>query len=40
MTWFMDVAVVLSPGANHAADIAGGAAMMMTPEMPFRMEQR
>ncbi len=26
-------------GANHVAEMAGGAAMMLTPEIPFRMEE-
>ena len=28
-----------SVGANHTADMAGGAAMTVTPQMPLRMEQ-
>ena len=35
----MEVAVVRSVGANHTAEMAGGAAMTVTPQMPFRMEQ-
>ena len=37
--WLMEVAVVRSVGANHTAEMAGGAAMTVTPQMPFRMEQ-
>ena len=35
----MEVAVVRSVGENHTADMAGGAAMTVTPQMPLRMEQ-
>ena len=36
----MDVAVVLSPGGNQLAEISGGAAITVTPEIPFKMAQR
>ena len=39
MTWLMAVAVVLSSGGNQRLEITGGAAMMVTPDIPFRMEQ-
>ena len=35
----MQVAVVLSDGGNQAAEIAGGAAMTVTPAMPFKIAQ-
>jgi len=34
------VAVVLSDAGNHAEEMSGGAAIMVTPEMPFRIAQR
>ena len=37
--WLMLVAVVLSSGGNQWLEIRGGAAMMVTPEIPFRMAQ-
>jgi hypothetical protein len=36
----MEVAVVRSEGENHAADIAGGAAMTVTPEKPLSMAHK
>ena len=38
-TWLMAVAVVLSEGGNQAEDISGGAAIIVTPLIPFRMAQ-
>ena len=35
----MLVAVVLSCGGNHAAEMAGGAAITVTPARPFKMAQ-
>lgn len=37
--WLMLVAVVLSSGGNQWLEMRGGAAMMVTPEIPFRMAQ-
>jgi hypothetical protein len=36
----MLVAVVRSCGGNHAAEMAGGAAITVTPDSPLRMAQR
>ena len=38
-TWLMAVAVVLSEGGNQAEEISGGAAIIVTPLIPFRMAQ-
>lgn len=35
----MLVAVVLSWGGNQAAEMAGGAAMTVTPDKPFKIAQ-
>ena len=35
----MAVEVVLSSGGNQRLEMRGGAAMMVTPEIPFRIEQ-
>ena len=37
--WLMLVAVVLSSGGNQWLEMRGGAAMMVTPEIPFRIAQ-
>ena len=39
LTKLMQVAVVLSEVGNHAAEMAGGAAITVTPERPLRMAQ-
>ena len=36
-TWFMAVAVVLSDAGNQVDEISGGAAITVTPVIPFRM---
>jgi hypothetical protein len=38
-TKFIAVEVVLSLGGNQRLDISGGAAMMVTPDIPLRIEQ-
>ena len=38
-TRLMAVEVVLSSGGNQRLEMRGGAAMMVTPEIPFRIEQ-
>ena len=38
-TWLMAVAVVLSEGGNQAEEIKGGAAIIVTPLIPFRIAQ-
>ena len=35
--WLMEVAVVLSFGGNHLLEMRGGAAIMVTPEIPLKM---
>ena len=35
--WFIEVAVVLSLGGNHLLEMRGGAAMIVTPEIPLKM---
>ena len=37
--WLMLVAVVLSSGGNQWLEMRGGAAMMVTPEIPLRIAQ-
>ena len=37
--WLMLVAVVLSSGGNQWLEMRGGAAMIVTPEIPFSMAQ-
>ena len=37
--WFIEVAVVLSLGGNHLLEMSGGAAMIVTPEIPLKMAQ-
>ena len=36
-TWLIAVAVVLSEGGNHAEEMRGGAAIIVTPLIPFRI---
>jgi len=38
-TWAIEVAVTLSEGGNHTADITSGPDPITTFEMPFNMEQ-
>jgi hypothetical protein len=39
LTRLMQVAVVRSEGGNQAAEIAGGAAITVTPDNPLRIAQ-
>ena len=36
-TWLIAVAVVLTEGGNHAEEMSGGAAIIVTPLIPFRI---